>query len=139
MKLVHNNTTGSHLTKGEMLEEAKALEAAGELKKAGSFYERIIKTDPHNETAYSRLMIIYRKQKEPDKELAIVKKAINAFEDMYASSMKTVRSKKVSNLSTAFLKATGLADKGGKLLHQPEPLAKWTRRKAIIEKKLKKA
>jgi hypothetical protein len=70
--------------------------------------------------------------------LAIIKKAINAFEDMYASSVKTPKNKKVSHLSNAFLKMTGLADKKGKLLYLPEPLTKWNRRKAIIEKRLKK-
>ena len=138
MKLVQNNTQ-PHLTKAAMLQQAREFEAAGELKKAESMYEKLVKADPHNETAYNRLMIIHRKQKETTKELATIKKAIHAFEEMYASSAKTVRSKKVSNLSAAFLKATGLLDKKGKPVHLPEPLAKWTRREAIIEQKLKKA
>jgi hypothetical protein len=44
----------------------------------------------------------------------------------------------VSTLSSAFLKAAGLSDKKGKLLFLPEPLAKWSRRKLLLEKKLKK-
>ena len=135
MKVANKNT--SHLTKAELLEEAKESEATGDLKKAEAFYEKLIKTDPHNEAAYNHLMIIYRKQKEPGKELAVIKKAIRAFEDMHTSSVKTPTNKKVSHLSNAFLKMTGLADKKGKLLYVPEPLAKWNRRKALIEKKMK--
>lgn len=135
--MAHKNI-GSYLTKKELLEEAKESEEAGDLKKAEAFYEKLVKTDSHNELAYNRLMIIYRKQKEPGKELAIIKKAISAFEDMYASSVKTPTNKKVSHLSNAFLKMTGLADKKGKLLYLPEPLARWNRRKVLLEKKLKK-
>ena len=128
----------SHLTKAGLLEEAKESEASGDWKKAESLYEKIIKADPHNEIAYNRLMIIYHKQKELNKELAIVKKAIRAFEDMHASVTKTIKSKKVSSLSNVFLKITGLANKKGKLLYLPGPLSKWNRRKAVIEMKLKK-
>jgi hypothetical protein len=138
MKVAHKNQE-NHTTKAGMLEEAKEFEAAGELKKAESLYRKVIKAGPHNELPYNRLMIIYRKQKEPGKELAIVKKAISAFEDMYAPSIRQVKSKKVSTLSNAFLQATGLTDKKGKLLHLPEPWARWNRRKALVEKKLKKS
>lgn len=135
---VANKNIPSHLTKNELLEEAKEAEVAEDWEKAESFYEKVIKTDPHNETVYNRLMIIYRKQKEPGKELAVIKKAIMAFEDMYAASVKTPKSKKVSHLSNAFLKITGLADKKGRLLYLPAPLDKWNRRKMLLEKKLKK-
>lgn len=135
MKLAHKNL--AHLTKAELLTEAKQAEADNDLEKAEAFYQKLIKADPHNEVPYNRLMIIYRKQKETEKELQIIKKAIGAFEDMYASSVKTPKSKKVSSLSNAFLKMTGLADKKGKLLHLPEPLAKWNRRKTILDKKMK--
>ena len=137
MKAVHNNIS-SHLTKKELLEEANRSEAAGDLKKAESFYRKLIKADPHNELAYNRLMIIYRKQKELNEELATIKDAIRAFEDMYAAATKIPESKKVSTLSKAFLKATGLANNKGKLLYLPAPLAKWNRRKTLLEKKLKK-
>ena len=137
MKVAHILPT--HLTKAEMLGEAKEAEAMGDFDKAASYYQKVIKTDPHNEIAYNRLMIIYRKRKEFKDELDIVNKAIHAFEELHASSVKTSSSKKVSNLSNAFLKATGLADKNGKLLHVPEPLGKWMRRKALLEKKLGKS
>jgi hypothetical protein len=33
---------------------------------------------------------------------------------------------------------TGLADRKGKAFYLPEPLAKWQRRKDLLEKKMKK-
>ena len=137
MKIARNNMR-SRQSKTEMLQEAKEAEAAGDFDRAKAYYEKIVRIDPHHEGALNRLMIIYRKQKESAKELDTVRKAIGAFEDMYDSTARKARNKKVSNLSNAFLKTTGLADKKGKLVHLPEPLAKWTRRKAAIEKKLKK-
>ena len=52
-----------------LIKKAKELEINGELEVAASLYEKVIKTDPHQETAYNRLMIILRKQKEYKKEL----------------------------------------------------------------------
>ena len=138
MKIVHNSTQPP-ATNAELLEQAKAAEAADDLKKAEQLYQRLLRQDTHNETAYNRLMIIYRKQKEFKKELETVKDGIAAFEEKYASSIKTPSNKKVSHLSTAFLKATGLANKKGKPSYLPEPLPKWHRRKEILEKKLKKS
>ena len=89
-----------------------------------------------NEYAYDRLMIIYRKNKEYKKEKAVIIKAIKAFEQFYKSTSKAPRSKKIILLSKAFMKSTGLADKKGKLLYQKEPLARWNKRKVVVEKKL---
>lgn len=36
------------------------------------------------------------------------------------------------------MKLTGLADKKGKLLFQKEPLARWNKRKTVVEKRLKR-
>jgi hypothetical protein len=137
MRVVHRKP-GAHVSKAELLEQARQYEAEGDLKKAGVVYEKLVRSDRYNEHAYNRLMILYRKQKEPQRELSIIKQAMAAFEEKYASSVKTIRSKKVSTLSSAFLKAAGLSDKKGKLLFLPEPLAKWSRRKLLLEKKLKK-
>ena len=137
MKAVHHNKQPG-LSKTELLKEAKDAEADNDWKEAETLYKEVIKIDPHNEPAYNRLMMICRKQKEPNKELQVVKKAIHSFEDMYASTSKTSADKKVSRISNALLKAMGLADKKGKPLYLPGPLAKWKKRKDVLEKKLKK-
>ncbi|TMI75790.1 MAG: hypothetical protein E6H09_00150 [Bacteroidetes bacterium] len=136
MKVVHNNTK-AHLSKTELFEEAKEAEASENWKTAEAYYQEIIKTDPHNEAAYNRLMIVYRKQKEWNKELQVVKKAIAEWEEFYGTVGKKQNSK-VSRLSNSFLKVAGLADKKGKPLYLPGPLAKWKKRKATLEKKVAK-
>ena len=131
MKVVQHGSK-AQLSKTELLHEASDAEATEDWKQAETLYQQVIKIDPHNEAAYNRLMIVYRKQKEWNKEWQTVKKAINSFEDMYAESTKTTSNKKIARL-------TGLADKKGKPTYLPGPLAKWKRRKAALDKKLKKA
>ncbi|HTD94963.1 MAG TPA: hypothetical protein VK644_14155 [Chitinophagaceae bacterium] len=138
MKVVHNNAWEEPF-KGETLADwlAKGLEweKAGETDKAINAYEKIIKKNPLQEQAYERLMIIYRKQKEYRKELAIIKAGIAAFNKFYATAMKPSTDKKVISISRALLKSTGLADKKGNPLFQREPIGKWTKRKQMVEKR----
>jgi len=116
---------------------AREMESAEDQQKAIAFYEKIINQDPVNEEAYRRLMIIYRKQKNYKKELAVIRAGIKAFENLYQPSAGLVANKKIKALSKALLKSTGLADKKGNPLYQKEPIGSWTRRKLIVEKKLK--
>ena len=135
MKVVHKNINVKE-EPGNWLGKAKELESQEDPEKAVSAYEKAIKENPLNEYAYDRLMIIYRKNKEYKKEKAVIIKAIKAFEQFYKSTSKAPRSKKIILLSKAFMKSTGLADKKGKLLYQKEPLARWNKRKVVVEKKL---
>lgn len=135
MKVVHSNVKTAHTT-AEWLQKAREQEVEGELEEAATAYEKVIKSDNLNELAYNRLMIIYRKTKQPEKELAVIKRGIKAFEEFYTSARKN--NKKVSSLSLSLMKLTGLADKKGKSLYDPEPIARWKKRKAMVESKLRK-
>ena len=112
-------------------------EAKGNLKQAAKYYESAIKDERADEFPYNRLMIIYRKQKLYKDELRVIKRGIKIFEDFYKRhSPKTRKGKKLSELSEVFMKASGLKDKKGNLVYQPEPIAKWTKRKEVVEKKM---
>lgn len=136
MRVVHKNLNEKN-TSGNWIDKAREFEQQNEPGKAAAVYEKAISENPLNERAYDRLMIIYRKNKEYKKERAVIGKAIKAFEQFYKSASKVSASKKIVSLSKAFMKSTGLADKKGKLLYQKEPLARWNKRKAVVEKKLK--
>jgi tetratricopeptide (TPR) repeat protein len=137
MRVVHNSLKEA-ATAQEWLHKAKEAETAGEWKEAAEAYEKVIASDPVNESAYNRLMILYRKGKEFKKELAAVKKGIRAFEEYYASAAKRTHGKTVVRLSNALMKSMNLSDKKGKPLYQPEPIARWNKRRLVIEKKLDK-
>ena len=134
MKVAHHNP----ISKTQLLHQAKDAEVAEDWKEAEQWYREVLKIDAHNEAAYNRLMIIYRKQREWNKEWQTVKKAISSFEEMYAETAKTTENKKVARLSQSLLKLTGLADQKGKPVYLPGPLAKWKRRKITLDKKFKK-
>ncbi len=127
------------VTDTNLLQKAQQAEADAELEQAASLYEELIKDEPRNELAYHRLMIIYRKLKQPKDELRIINSGIKAFQQFYQSQVKkrVGRSAKVAQLSKALLKSAGLADKKGISTYDPEPIAAWKKRKALVEKKLK--
>jgi hypothetical protein len=129
MKVVHLNKDFSIET------NASKLEKEGELEKAASVYEKLLTQKPYQENAYNRLMIIYRKLKDPAAELRVIKKGIHTFETLYKRS--TEYNNKVVRLSKALQKATGLTDKKGKQVYEPEPLGRWKKRMKLVEKKLK--
>jgi tetratricopeptide (TPR) repeat protein len=136
MKLVHNSLkkTEEELSRSQ---RTRKLEKDGKSVEAADEYEKIIKTEPFNQSAYERLMIIYRKEKNFKKELAILNVGIKAFNDLYKASVKRNPSSKTIQLSKALLKLTGLSDKKGKPLYQREPVGKWSRRKLVLVTKMK--
>jgi tetratricopeptide (TPR) repeat protein len=120
----------------ETMAEAAAAEAAKDNVKAIELYSKAIKADELNAYAYDRLMKIYRQLKDYKKELATINKGIRTYEQFYRSGSKT-RSKKVNEISNKLNRSFGLTDKKGNSLYDPEPIARWKKRKITVEKKLK--
>ena len=98
--------------------------------------EQLLKEQPSNEKAYDRLMVLYRKLKEPKKELKIINAAIKVFEEKYVKRQPGFN-KKIETISRALRKATGLADKKGNNLFEPGELTRWKKRKALLQSKMK--
>ena len=130
--MIHENSDSIQ----QIIAKAKAAETARELDDAAGIYEQLVEQDNLNEYAYERLMIIYRKQQLYKDELRTINAGIKAFENFYHSKLKG-KSKKITELSNALLKSTGLLDKKGNTLYDPEPIGKWKKRKAVVEKKIK--
>lgn len=134
MKIVHNSKNAKAL---EGLALAQEQEKQGQLEDAVKTYESILKHQPQNEKLYDRLMILFRKLKDPKKEIAIIHKGISEFEQKFHKRNREP-GKKVLQLSKALLKATGLADKKGKNMFSPQPVGRWRHRLTLLEKKIKK-
>ncbi|PZR29614.1 MAG: hypothetical protein DI535_02575 [Citrobacter freundii] len=134
MKVVHHNK--EHVESGEdLLAQATALEKDGELDKAASLYLRYLKKIPGNEYAFSRLMIIYRKQRDIKKETEIIDRAIKTFEEIFKKTTRIKPSQKTISISQKLMKAMGLTDKKGKELFEREPLKTWHKRKQTLMKR----
>ena len=84
-------------------------------------------------------MIIYRKQKKYKEELDVINKALQHFKEYQdkKSSAKT-KNAAINKLSKSLNKSLGLTDKKGNFLYEPEPVPTWKKRKATVEKKLKR-
>jgi tetratricopeptide (TPR) repeat protein len=99
-------------------------------------YKKIVAVYPLNEKVYDRLMILYRQLKMPKDELFWINKAIRTFEEKFNTT--TVKhSAKIASISKSLIRSMGLADKKGKAYYLPQPIARWTRRKELLEKKQK--
>jgi len=118
------------------IEEASEAEEKKDISAAIKDYEEAIKLNPLAEKAYDRLMIIYRKEKDYKKELKLINTGIKSFESFYKS--KKSRSKKIADISNKLNRSFGFTDKKGNAVYDPEPIAKWKKRKAVVEKKIKK-
>ena len=122
----------------ELLLEGKEAEENNELEKAAKIYERAIKSEPHEELPYNRLMIIYRKLTRYEDELNTIKKGIKAFEDLYQKKSEKLlgKNKSVERLSNALAKSLGQKGKKTETTFYPEPIPKWIKRQIVVEKKL---
>jgi|SRR5690349_7521844 tetratricopeptide (TPR) repeat protein len=121
----------------ELIEEARKVEAEGELEKAASIYEQAIRQHPMDELPYNRLMIIYRKFKQPKNEYRVINKALDVYTSYYDKKLEPYTSNtKIGQLSKALLKSVTGSNKKTSYTSYPEPIPKWTLRKKAVEKKL---
>jgi hypothetical protein len=122
------------LSTRELIEKAREAESV-HLEDAANIYHDVLDRGNLSEEAYDRLMIVYRKLKDYKNELVVIDRGIKAYEDFYKA--KSSRSKKVAELSNKLAKSTGLLDKKGNTTYDPEPIAKWKKRRLLVEKRLK--
>lgn len=122
----------------ELMAEAEDAEENNELEKAAKIYEQAIKIEPHEEQPYNRLMIIYRKLRQYEDELKVIKKGIEKFEELYQKKSERLigKNQKLERLSNALAKSLGQKGKKTETLYYPEPIPKWIKRQKVVEKKL---
>ena len=118
----------------EIIAKAEEAEATKNNILAIDLYKKIIKTDNLNIYVYDRLMKIFRQSKDYKKELVIINNGIKAYELFYKRGLKT-KSKTVSEISQKLNKSFGLTDKEGNNIYNPEPIARWKKRKINVEKR----
>jgi len=127
---------GTDQTLKEILTNAKQAEAQQNIEDANRLYQQAITKDSLNEQAYTRLMTIFRRQKDYKKELRIINNGIKVFEKFYRSQSRH-KSKRIMDISNKLNRSVGLMDRKGNSLYDPEPIAKWKKRKAVVEKRIK--
>ena len=125
--------------KQTVLQQAAEAEKKGDLNLAEKLYLQQMKLKTFNAFVYSRLMIIYRKQKKYKEELEIINKGLQYFKEHDAeNAAKKKSSASIKKISNSLNKSLGLVDKKGNAVYEPEPIPTWKKRKTTVEKKLKK-
>ena len=119
---------------------ARQAEEEGDMDKAIKLFEQNIREDYADEFAFEKLMIIYRKQKEYEKELKVINRGLKVFQQQMSEHLKNslgrrIDEKTLEQLSNAIIKKTGAKEKD---LHYPDPIDKWIKRKEVVEQKLEK-
>jgi hypothetical protein len=134
LAIVRNINKGEPLKLIPWLRETRDMEKQ-DREAAVKEYKQIATAYPLSEEVYDRLMILYRQLKLPKEEILWINRAIRIFEKKFKS--KTVKpSPRVSSLSKSLVRSLGLADKKGKSYYLPEPIARWTKRKDLLEKRM---
>ena len=127
------------IEKQTTLQKAAVAEKNGDLESAEKSYKQEINKNVFNASVYTRLMIIYRKQKKYKEELEIINKALSHFKEYQEKQLfSKTNNAAIKKLSKSLNKSLGLTDKKGNFLYEPEPIPTWKRRKSTVEKKLKR-
>ncbi|MFC6101646.1 hypothetical protein [Olivibacter domesticus] len=122
----------------DLMKNADTLALDGRIADAIKNYIAAIKADPLLARAYNRLMILYRKQKEYKKEMAIIKQAIGAYEKEIKADQQAWKkaNSKSARLNTNLAKAMGLLDDKGLPVYEYPQVGTWRKRMETVRKKL---
>jgi uncharacterized protein YciI len=128
MKALKNTT--------QLLSEARQLEEASRLTEAADLYQQLVDADASDQQAVTRLLTVYRRLKEPRKELAVIEAALDA----YAQRNKTIQEKWLSahpqaaKAGRAFLRSLGGSNVPA--LGSNPVVGRLLKRKEVVEKKI---
>ena len=126
-------------TLDELIDKARRAEENGDMDTAIDSYKKAIKLRPHDIFSYNRLMILYRKKKMYRAELQLINDAIKSVQEAFDNRKSKPKSNAtISRLSKALMKSTGLSDKKGNSIFEPQPISNWKKRKQTVLKRLKK-
>src|SRR6185437_875242 len=120
----------------KLMSAARELEEASRLTEAAGLYQQLVDADPTNQQAVSRLLTLYRRLKEPKKELAVIQDALAA----YAQKDKATQERWVNahpqaaKASRAFLRSLGGSSASS--FGANAQVQRLQKRREIVEKKL---
>lgn len=120
------------------MDEARQLEKEGKSADALKIYRALARRKPLNADAYSRMMVILRKQKKYEAELETIQQAIAAAEKAIASNQEAFDDKDRDSaaLSRKLAKSLGLLNEEGLPVYEEPQLRAWRKRETVVEKRL---
>jgi tetratricopeptide (TPR) repeat protein len=115
--------------------EIRQLEQNGDHRSAARAYEKLLKHSSKKLKILERLLVLYRKLNDVDKEVAHIDAAIKIYQQQYLEKKST--DKKLSTLSRQLNNMLGHTDKKGKSMLMPPEILKLELRKTRLLKKHK--
>lgn len=124
----------------QKLQQATGLEKAGDLPGAQKIFLQLLGKIPGNYSAYDRLMVIYRKQKEAKKELELIDLAIKDFEESYLNRQNSwiAKNKEAAEMTRSLAISLGVMDKRGLPVGSDPVLQKWQKRRDLLALRMQK-
>ena len=116
------------------IQNARLLEKEGNIKQAAVMYQQLLNVSKNNLFMLTRLMVISRKLKLHNKEMAYISRIIKVHEQNYNRIKKV--SKQVEALSEKLNRLLGHIDKKGKNLIASKEIVKLQKRQENLLKKL---
>ncbi len=128
----------ARLSLKELIEKGLSLEQEGNYKEAGKSYTAAIRRAPTYPVAYNRLMILFRKQKKYEKEVELISKAIESYQQEMAEDRRQWQKDNTTSadISLKLAKSMGLINEQGLPVYEDPPVATWRKRLEVARKKL---
>jgi tetratricopeptide (TPR) repeat protein len=114
-------------------DQSRLLEQQGDYKKAAAAYEKLLKQSSKKIKILERLLVVYRKLKDTEKEIRSIDTAIKIHQQQYP--VKETSDKKISTLSKQLNKILGHTDKKGKNMLVPPEITRLELRTTRLLKK----
>lgn len=124
----------------QLMTAARDAELQEDIDTALALYKQAVNSDPLAATAWQRLMILHRKQKDYAGELKIINLALQAFDTHHRQEQKEwlQANRKAARVAKSLAKSLGLMDKKGIVIDDNPVLEKWIHRKEWVTARLKK-
>lgn len=129
----------SKIMEAEKFAIARNLETANEFAQAIKAYQSVLKKNPLHTGATSRLLILYRKEKNIQAELSLLKDSIKSHENHIEQEKREWISehKKIAEDSRPLAKMLGMLGPNELPNYEDEIIQKWQRRLNALEKRIK--
>ena len=125
----------------EQFEAALELEKSGDTGAAMKLYQKATTTDPANQHAWNRMMILHRKTRSKEDEVKLIKLAITSYQDALHSKQEewAKQHSEKAESTRELAQVLGLLEPTGLPKNDDTTIEKWQTRLYLLEYRIKNA
>jgi len=134
-------TKTARIQEGERYQSARKYELEGAFAEAIKIYRTIIKRNPIHIDVVSRLLILYRKTKDRDAEIELLKNAVSSHENHIEEAQQEwiCTHQEIAEDSRPLAQILGLLNAKNLPYYENEVLQKWKKRLGLLEQRKAKS